>query len=135
MQKLSPYVECFSSCRILFNMLRAFPLFLMDSPMHCRGPLHLNLTLHLVRKLSRLTVELFSIINEPTPSRFYLLVEMSYHHKLNCEYLVRNPVQATLPSNKRLKAGHFLEYFWLGMTLQPKGSRNLLEICSKSTHD
>ena len=43
----------------------------------------------------------------------------------NSEYLIRNPVQAALQSNKRLKAKHFFEYFWLGMTLRPKGSRNL----------
>ena len=43
----------------------------------------------------------------------------------NSEYLVRNQVQASLQSNKRLKAKHFVEYFWLGMTLRPKGSRNL----------
>ena len=48
------------------------------------------------------------------------------HHDIsNSEYLVRNPVQAALQSNKRLKAKHFFEYFWLGMTLRPKGSRNL----------
>ena len=45
--------------------------------------------------------------------------------KSNSEYLVRNPVQAALPSNKRQKAKHFFEYFWLGMTLRPEGSRNL----------
>ena len=43
----------------------------------------------------------------------------------NSEYLVRNPVQAGLQSNKRLNAKHFFEYFWLGMILRPKGSRNL----------
>ena len=43
----------------------------------------------------------------------------------NSEYLVKNPVQAALQSHKRLKAKHFFEYFWLGMTLRPKGSRNL----------
>ena len=53
----------------------------------------------------------------------------------NSEYLVRNPVQAALQSNKSLKARHFFEYFWFGMTLRPKGSRNLFQICSKSTHD
>ena len=36
------------------------------------------------------------------------------------EYLVRNPVQAALRSNKTQKA-----IFWLAMTLRPKGSRNL----------
>ena len=46
-------------------------------------------------------------------------------HISNSEYLVRNPVQAALPSNKRQKAKHFFEYFWLGMTLRPEGSRNL----------
>ena len=43
----------------------------------------------------------------------------------NSEYLVGNPVQAALPSNKRQKAKHFFEYFWLGMSLRPKGCRNL----------
>ena len=43
----------------------------------------------------------------------------------NSEYLVRNPVQAALYSNKRQKAIIFFEYFWLGMTLRPEGSRNL----------
>ena len=41
------------------------------------------------------------------------------------EYLVTNPVQEALPSNKRQKAKYFFEYFWLGMTLRPEGSRNL----------
>ena len=44
----------------------------------------------------------------------------------NSEYLVRNPVQAALRSNKRQKAKKFFfKYFWLGMTLRPEGSRNL----------
>ena len=42
-------------------------------------------------------------------------------HKSNSEYLVRNPVQAALQSNERLKANIFLKYFWLGMTLRPGG--------------
>ena len=44
---------------------------------------------------------------------------------LNQTHLVRNPVQAALPSNKRQKTKFFLEYFWLGRTLRPEGSRNL----------
>ena len=45
--------------------------------------------------------------------------------KSHSEYLVTNSVQVALPSNKRQKAKHFFEYFWLGMTLRPEGSRNL----------
>ena len=45
--------------------------------------------------------------------------------KLYIWYLVRNPVQAALRSNKKQKANIFLEYFLLDMTLRPKGSRNL----------
>ena len=58
-----------------------------------------------------------------------------YLIRYNSEFLVRNPVQAALQSNKRLKAKHFFECFCLGMTLRPKGSRNLFQICSKSTRD
>ena len=46
-------------------------------------------------------------------------------YKSNSEYLVRNPVQGALRSNKRQKAKYFFEYFWLRMTLRPEGSRNL----------
>ena len=52
-------------------------------------------------------------------------VSKSLHHISNSKYLVRNPIQAALQSNIRLKVKHFFEYFWLGMTLRPKGSRNL----------
>ena len=45
--------------------------------------------------------------------------------KSTSEYLVRNPVQSALPSKKRQKAKTNLEYFWLGMTMRPEGSRNL----------
>ena len=41
------------------------------------------------------------------------------------EYLLTNPVQSALPSNKRQRAKHFFEYFWLCMTLRPEGSRTL----------
>ena len=39
-----------------------------------------------------------------------------------------NPVHAALWSHKRQKAKLFFEYFWLGTTLRPKGSRNLFII-------
>ena len=48
------------------------------------------------------------------------------HYKSNPEYLVRNPVQAVLQSNKRLKAKHIFEYFWLSMTLRPKGVQDFI---------
>ena len=51
------------------------------------------------------------------------------------EYLVRNPVQAALRSDKRHKANKSSEYFWLGRTLGAEASRNLFQICSKFTPD
>ena len=39
------------------------------------------------------------------------------------EYLVRNPVQAALRSDKRQKANKSCEYFWLGRTLKPEASK------------
>ena len=48
-----------------------------------------------------------------------------YIYISHSEYLVTNPVQSALPSNKRQKAKFFFEYFWLGMTVRPEGSRNL----------
>ena len=41
--------------------------------------------------------------------------------KSNSEYLVRNPVQAALQSNKRLNAKHFFEYFGLALPGDPMG--------------
>ena len=43
----------------------------------------------------------------------------------NSEFLVSYPVQAELLSKKNQKAKHLFEYFWLGITLRPEGSRNL----------
>ena len=71
------------------------------------------------------------------PIQIYLFVMFTHYKKFchcgeafkgpqsNSEYLVRNPVQAALPSNKRQKAKKKFKYFWLGMTLRPEGSRNL----------
>ena len=63
----------------------------------------------------------------------------------NSEYFVRNPVQATsspvqsssgnVTVKYKTEGQTLFEYFWLGMTLRPKGFRNLFYICSKSTHD
>ena len=59
----------------------------------------------------------------------YLLV------KSHSEYLVTNPVQSVLLSNKRQRAKDFFEYFWLGMILRPEGSRNIFQVSSKSIYD
>ena len=46
-------------------------------------------------------------------------------NRLHSEYLVRNPVQATLRSYSRQNANKNCEYFWLGMSARPEASRNL----------